>query len=112
MSTSSLGQIFFRLNNKKKQKNSELSLITIKKECPTRIKRKDGRIAGCDNANQSEMTAGRVYTELKHFTGNRKVPVGSLANYAFMGLLNILSEYKQMKITPSPSVLLSQLFNF
>lgn len=41
-----------------------------------------------------------------------KVPGSSLANYGFMGLLNILSQYKQMRITPSPSVLLLQLFNF
>lgn len=44
------GKIFFRPLN---SKSNELGVITIKRECSRRIKRKDESVAGCDNANDT-----------------------------------------------------------
>lgn len=89
-----------------------LSLVTLKGEY--KKNKNEERVAGSDNENQIQ-NHQQGFTQWLN-TSDRcrrgKVPVSSLANYGFIGLLNILSQYKQMRIAPSPSVLLPQIFNF
>lgn len=76
-------------------------------------KKKKKSVAGRDNANQTQAWFTlRLNTLQTEMCEQRKVPVSSLVNYGFISLLNILSQYKQMSITASHSVLLPQLFNF
>lgn len=63
-------------------------------------------ITGCDDTNQSHVTPDWVYTEVTLFRWGcrQKSATQQSGQLAFMTLLNILSQYKQSSITPSPSV--------